>query len=67
MVFSDYSWQDYPYTGRSIGAYIIFHQGGKMDHGTHVTGTVAQSISESEYNESCTEGMALANFRMLIH
>ena len=67
MAFSDPSWKNCKYTGRSIGAYIIFHQGGKIDHGTHVIGTVAQSISESEYNESCTEGMALANFRMLIH
>ena len=28
MVFSDSSWQDCPDTDRSIGAYIIFYQGG---------------------------------------
>ena len=43
MVFSDSSWQDCPDTGRSTGAYIIFYQGGPIDHGTHVPGPVAQS------------------------
>ena len=43
MAFSDYSWQDCPDTGRSIGAYIIFYQGGPIDHGIHVPGPVAQS------------------------
>ena len=43
MAFSDSSWQDCPDTGRSIGAYIIFNQGGPIDHGTHVPRPVAQS------------------------
>ena len=43
MAFSDYSWQDCPDTGRSIGAYIIFYKGGLIDHGTHVPVLVAQS------------------------
>ena len=50
VAFSDSSWQDCPYTGRSIGAYIIFHQVGPIDHGTHVPGPVAQSSAESDYN-----------------
>ena len=66
MDFSDSSWQDCPDTGRITGAYIIFYQGGPIDHGTHVPGPVAQSSSESEYNSACTAGMALAHFRMLI-
>ena len=41
MAFSDSSWQDFPDTGRSTGAYIIFYQGGPIDHGTHVPGPVA--------------------------
>ena len=41
--FSDYSWKDCPDTGRSTGAYIIFYQGGPIDHGTHVPVPVAQS------------------------
>ena len=66
MNFSDSSWQDCPDTGRSTGAYIIFYQGGSIDHGTHVPGPFAQSSAESEYNSACTAGMALAHFRMLI-
>ena len=67
MDFSDSSWQDYPDTGIITGAYIIFYQGGPIDHGTYVPGPVSQSSEESEYNAACTAGMALAHFRMLIH
>ena len=67
MAFSDSSWQYCPDTGRSTGAYIILYQGGPIDHGTHVPGTVSQPSAESEYNAACTAGMALAHFRMLIH
>ena len=67
MAFSNYSWQVRPDTGRSTGAYIIFYQGGLIDHGTHVPGPVAQSGAEIEYNAACTAGMDLAHFRMLIH
>ena len=42
MDFSYYSCQYCPYSGRSIGAYVIFYQGGKIDHGTHVLVSVAQ-------------------------
>ena len=61
------SWQDCAYTDRSTGSYNIFYQGGPIDHGTNVPGTVAQSSAESEYNAACTEGMALAPLIMLIH
>ena len=67
MGFSDSSWQDFPDTGRSTGAYIIFYQGGPIDHGTHVPGPVAQSNVESEYNAACTTRMVLAHSGMLIH
>ena len=43
MAFSDSSWQDFSDTGRSTGAYIIFYQGGPIDHGTHVPVPVAKS------------------------
>ena len=36
------SWQDFPDTGRSSGAYIIFYQGGNIHHHTHVPLPVAQ-------------------------
>ena len=67
MDFSDSSWQDFPDTGRSTGAYIILYQGGPIEHGKNVPGPVAQSSAESEYNVGCTSGMALAHFRMLIN
>ena len=67
MDFSDSIWQYFPDTGRSTGAYIIFYQGGPIDHGTHVPRPVSQSSAESEYDAACTAGMDLAHFRMLIH
>ena len=67
MAFSDSSWQDCPDTGRSTESYIIFYQGGPIGHGTHVPGPVAKSSAEIEYNVTCTSGMALAHFRILIH
>ena len=67
MAFYDSSLQDFPVTSRSTGAYIIFYQGGPIDHVTHVPGPVSQSSAESEYNAACTAGMDLAHFRMLIH
>ena len=67
MAFSDSSWQDCPDTGRITRASIIFYQVGPIDHGTHVPGPVAQSSAESKYNAACIAGMALAQFRMLIH
>ena len=47
MALSYSSWQK---TVRSTVAYIIFYHGGKIDHGTHVPGPVAQSCAENEYN-----------------
>ena len=58
MAFSDYSWQNYPDTGRSTGEYTIFYQGWTIDHGKNVPGPVAQYSAESEYNAACTAGMA---------
>ena len=40
MHFYNYSWQDFPGTGISKGAYIIFYQGVPIDHGAHVPGPV---------------------------
>ena len=67
MGFSDSSWKYFPDTGRSTGAYIIFYQGGPIDHGTHVPVPVAQPSAESEYNTAFTSGIVLAHFRMMIH
>ena len=37
MGFSYSSWHGFPDIGRSTGAYILFYQGGSIDHGTHVS------------------------------
>ena len=46
MEFSDSIWKYFPVTGISTGAYIIFYQGGTIEHGTHVPGKVSQSCEE---------------------
>ena len=43
MDFYESSCQYFPDTGRSTESYIIFYQGGPIDHGTYVPGPVAQS------------------------
>ena len=62
MVFHDSRWQEFPDTWRSTGAYIVIYQGGPIYHCTHVPGSVAKWISESEYNAAFTAGMAAACF-----
>ena len=52
MVLYDSCLKNGPETGINAGAYIIFYQGGLIGHGAHVPVLVAQSGSESEYNES---------------
>ena len=67
MIFSYSIWWYLPDTGRNKGAYIIFYQGGTIDHGTHVSLPFARPSAKSEYNAACAAVMALARFRMLIH
>ena len=47
--------------------YIIFYQGGPIDHVTRFPGPVAQYSAESEYNVEFNAGMDLAHFRILVH
>ena len=65
MVLYYSRWQYCPDTGRSTGEYIVFYQGGPIDHSAHVTGPVSPYSAESEYNKSCTAGMSLSHFRIL--
>ena len=67
MDFADSILKKNPDTGRSTGSYIIFYQGGTIDHVTHVLVPVAQSSAESVDNAACATWMASAHFRMLIH
>ena len=48
MAFYDSSCQNCPDNGRSTLEYIIFYQGGPIDHVTHVPVPVSQSSAESE-------------------
>ena len=66
MVFSDSDWKYCPDTARSTGAYFIFFQGLTIENDTHVSESVDQSSSESEYKAACTAGIALSNSKMLI-
>ena len=65
MMFSDSICKECPDTGISKGAYIVFYQGGPIDHCTNVSGPFAQYSAESECNTACTTRMALAHFRIL--
>ena len=65
MVLSDSIWQECIYTVISTGAYIVCYRGVPIDHCTHVTGTVSQYTSESEYNSSCILVMDLADFILI--
>ena len=52
MVFSDYSWQDCPDTGRSTGAFNNIYQDGPIDHRKKNPGPVSKSSSENEYKSA---------------
>ena len=65
MVLTDSSWQEFPDTGRSTVAYIVFYQGGSINHCTHVPGPVYQSSGESDYNAACTTRMDPAHCRII--
>ena len=44
MDFYDSSWQYFPETVRSTGAYIIFYQDGTIEHVTHIPVPVAKYV-----------------------
>ena len=43
----------------------MFYQVGPIDHFTHVPGPVDQFSSESEFNETCTAGIAISQCKVL--
>ena len=50
MVFYASSCQNFTYYDIITGAYIVFDQGGPIDHCTDVPVTVSQYSDESDYN-----------------
>ena len=65
-LFTDSSWQDCPDTGRSTGAYILFHQGGIIDAGSFVPNPIAMSTAEAEYNALSQAMQHVINSRQII-
>ena len=65
MMLYDFISQHFPDTGRSTGAYIVFYQGGTIDHCTHVPDPVAQSSTKNEYNTAWNTVMDITQFGML--
>ncbi|MGH3054284.1 MAG: Ty1/Copia family ribonuclease HI, partial [Gaiellaceae bacterium] len=65
LAFSDSSWQDCPTSGRSTGSFLIYYQGGVVDHALFVPDPVALSSGKAEYNTACATSMAVAHLRML--
>ena len=49
FTFTDSSWDDDFNTSRSTGGYIIFYQGGVVDHSSNMPIPVAMSSAEAEY------------------
>jgi hypothetical protein len=67
FTFTDSSWDDDPDTSRSTGGYLIFYQGGVVDHSSNMPGPVAMSSAEAEYNEACLACMATGNMHMTVN
>jgi hypothetical protein len=67
FTFSDSSWDDDFDTSRSTGGYLIFYQGGVVDHSSNMPGPVAMSSAEAEYNEACLACMATGNLHMTLN
>jgi hypothetical protein len=67
FTFTDSSWDDDFDTSRSTGGYIIFYQGGVVDHSSNMPIPVAMSSAEAEYNEACLACMATGNMHMTLN
>ena len=67
FTFTDSSWDDDQDTSRSTGGYLIFYQGGVVDHSSNMPGPVAMSSAEAEYNEACLACMATGNMHMTVN
>ena len=67
FTFSDSSWDDDFDTSRSTGGYLVFYQGGVVDHSSNMPVTDAMSSAEAEYNEACLAYMATGNMHMTLN
>ena len=67
LVFSDSSWDDDHDTSISTECYLIFNQGGVIDHSSNMPTPIAMSSAEAEYNECCLACMATGNLHMAMN
>ena len=67
FTLTDSSWDDDFDTSRSTRGYIIFYQGGVVDHSSSMPIPVAMSSAEAEYNQACLECMATGNMHMTLN
>jgi hypothetical protein len=67
FTFTDSSWDDDFDTSRSTGGYLIFYQGGVVDHSSNMPIPVAMSSAEAEYNQACLACMATGNLHMTLN
>ncbi len=61
--FTDSSWNDDIYTGRSSGCFMIFYMGGVVEHHSNMPDPVALSSDEAKYNEACLDCIAIAHLK----
>jgi hypothetical protein len=52
---------------RSTGGFLIFYQGGEVDHSNNMPQPVAMISIKAEYNEACITCMATIHMHMMLH
>ena len=67
FTFCDSSWDDDHDTSRSTGGFLIFYQGGVVDHSSNMPDPIAMSSIEAEYNEACMACMATSHMHMTLN
>jgi hypothetical protein len=67
FTFSDSSCDYDHYTSRSTGGFLIFYQGGVVDHSSNMPDLVAMSRAEAEYNEACIVCMSTRHMHMTLN
>jgi hypothetical protein len=64
FTFCDSSWGDDHDTSRITKGFLVFYQGGNVDHSSNIPEAVAMRSAEAEYNEACMAVMATHHMHM---
>jgi hypothetical protein len=67
FTFCDSSWDDDHDTSKFTGGFLIFYQGGVVDHSSNTPELVAMISAEAEYNEACMDCMTTSHMRMTLN